>query len=224
MFSHLRFLLALFLVLGAPLGAAPAAPDSGPFVVRPRAADALYAGEDVDVEFFLGDTRKSDPVLGPGPVPRATLKAQVTMPMMPGMGAIVPTIHEESQPGYYGMVLNFPHGGEYVATISAHTRTGETASLSFPLKVLDFQPGRRRGKPYRLDLSLSPSRPRSGQPVELRLRYESRKDRQVVKSFDVVHEQKMHLIVVSKDLQFFDHVHPDLDVDGTFRVSVTLAV
>jgi hypothetical protein len=43
----------------------------------------------------------------------------------------------------------------------------------------------------------------------------------VVTAFDVVHEQKMHLIVVSRDLRFFDHVHPDLSADGTFRVSYT---
>src|SRR5690348_3969292 len=94
--------LSLALVLGATspvLSANPPSP-STPFVVRPRAADAIYAGEDVDVEFFVGDTRKSDPVLGPAPVPRASVQARVTMPEMPGMGDIVPSIHEEGQPGY----------------------------------------------------------------------------------------------------------------------------
>src|SRR5207248_2996823 len=146
-----------------------------------------------------GDTRKTDPVLGPAPVPRALVRAEVTMPVMPGMGAIVPSIHEEGQPGYYGMVLTFPHGGEYQAKIAVKTRAGETAELSLPLQVRDAQPGRRREKPYRLELAIAPARPRAGEPAELRLRYESRKDRQAVRDFDVVHEQKMHLLIVSKD-------------------------
>src|SRR3954447_9383111 len=138
--AHYRwFSFALFLSLAAPVGAAPAAPsgDSGPFAVRPRSTDAVYAEEEVDVEFFLGDSRRSDPVLGPGPVLRASLKAQVTMPAMPGMGAMVPVIHEEGQPGYYGMVLNFPHAGDYLATLRIVTRGGETGTVSLPLKVLD---------------------------------------------------------------------------------------
>jgi len=214
--------LWLALVLGAagPVLSAPSSP-SAPFMVRPRAADAVYAGEDVDIEFFLGDTRKSDPVLGPAPVPRAAVRARVTMPAMPGMGDIVPSVHEEGQPGYYGMILNFPHGGEYQAAISVTTRGGETGTVSLPLAVRDPQPGRRREKPYRLELSVSPARPRAGEPAALSLRYSSRKERQVVTAFDVVHEQKMHLIVVSRDLRFFDHVHPDLSADGTFSVRYT---
>jgi hypothetical protein len=220
---HRLLSLVLLLSIDTLALAAPTTPSGTgeDFMVRPRAGEALYAQEEVDVEFFLGDTRKTDPVLGPSPVPRATIRAEVTMPAMPGMGAIVPAIHEEGQPGYYGIVLNFPHGGEYRATLSIRTRGGETATLPLALKVLDAQPGRRREKPYRLDLSTSPARPRSGEPVELRLRYESRKDRQVVRAFDVVHEQKMHLIVVSKDLRFFEHVHPTLAPDGAFTVAYT---
>src|SRR5947209_6965911 len=107
---HRLLSLALLLSIGKPLLAAPTTPagTGGDFMVRPRAAETLYAEEEVDVEFFLGDNRKIDPVLGPGPVPRATIRAEVTMPAMPGMGALVPAIHEEGQPGYYGMVLNFP--------------------------------------------------------------------------------------------------------------------
>ena len=162
---------------------------------------------------------RATPRWGPGPVLRAQLKAQVTMPAMPVFLAMVPVIHEEGRPGYYGMVLIFPHAGDYLATLRIVTRSGETGTVSLPLKVLDAQPGRRREKPYRLEFTASPSRPRAGQPTELRLRYHSRKDRQVVRDFDLVHEQKMHLIVVSKDLQFFDHVHPDLATDGAFQVT-----
>src|SRR4030095_9764888 len=43
-----------------------------------------------------------------------------------------------------------------------------------------------------------------------------------VRQFDRVHEQLMHLIIVSRDLGYFEHVHPDLDpATGVFRMRYT---
>ena len=39
-----------------------------------------------------------------------------------------------------------------------------------------------------------------------------------VKDFQVVHEKKMHLIAVSEDLSEFEHLHPELQADGSFKV------
>lgn len=39
-----------------------------------------------------------------------------------------------------------------------------------------------------------------------------------VKDFEVVHEKKMHLIAVSEDLSEFQHLHPELQADGSFKV------
>lgn len=39
-----------------------------------------------------------------------------------------------------------------------------------------------------------------------------------VKDFQVVHEKKMHLIAVSEDLSEFEHLHPELQPDGSFKV------
>lgn len=40
-----------------------------------------------------------------------------------------------------------------------------------------------------------------------------------VEKFDINHEKEMHLIVVSKDLGFFNHIHPVYKGDGTFEVT-----
>lgn len=40
--------------------------------------------------------------------------------------------------------------------------------------------------------------------------------------YDVVHERRMHLIVVSRDLEVFRHVHPELRADGTWAVELDL--
>jgi len=42
-----------------------------------------------------------------------------------------------------------------------------------------------------------------------------------VKDFEVVHEKKLHLLVVSKDLSWFAHEHPELQVDGTMKLDFT---
>lgn len=44
-------------------------------------------------------------------------------------------------------------------------------------------------------------------------------DGKPIKEFELEHEKLMHLIVVSKDLSFFDHIHPEYKGDGEFTVS-----
>lgn len=43
-----------------------------------------------------------------------------------------------------------------------------------------------------------------------------------IDKFDVSHEQLMHLIVVSDDLRFFDHLHPRYEGNGRFTVKAQL--
>ncbi len=38
-------------------------------------------------------------------------------------------------------------------------------------------------------------------------------------SLDAVHEKKIHLIVVSNDLSWFQHIHPELKSDGSYEVA-----
>ncbi|SHF43381.1 hypothetical protein SAMN05444392_12610 [Seinonella peptonophila] len=40
-----------------------------------------------------------------------------------------------------------------------------------------------------------------------------------IEEFDISHDKKMHLIVVSEDLSFFDHLHPEWKGNGTFIVN-----
>ncbi|NJM74286.1 MAG: hypothetical protein HC862_31870 [Scytonema sp. RU_4_4] len=44
------------------------------------------------------------------------------------------------------------------------------------------------------------------------------KDGKAIASFDTFQEQLMHLIVVSDDFQFFDHIHPTYKGNGRFEV------
>ncbi|MGL5925682.1 hypothetical protein, partial [Chroococcidiopsis sp.] len=42
-----------------------------------------------------------------------------------------------------------------------------------------------------------------------------------IPSFDIFHEKLMHLIVVSDDLQFFNHIHPTYKQNGHFEVTAS---
>jgi len=42
------------------------------------------------------------------------------------------------------------------------------------------------------------------------------KSNQPIQSFDTVHEKKMHLFIVSKDLAYFSHIHPKYKGNGEF--------
>ncbi len=43
-----------------------------------------------------------------------------------------------------------------------------------------------------------------------------------VTAFDVEHDKRMHLIVVRRDTTGFQHIHPEMAPDGTWRVPLTL--
>lgn len=40
-------------------------------------------------------------------------------------------------------------------------------------------------------------------------------------ALDVQHEKKIHLILVSDDLSWFDHIHPEYNADGSYTVKTT---
>jgi hypothetical protein len=160
-------------------------------------------------------------VTGPAPVVRAQVTARFSMPAMPGMPELTPRMHEEGQPGYYGAVTHFPHGGEYLLTVTVRPRNGEPGTASIPVQVKDAVPGRKREKPYLLTVKTNPSRVQAGKPVRLTLQMRHRKEKKVVADYEVVHEMKMHLLVVSKDLRTFDHVHPELGSNGEFTMNYT---
>lgn len=69
---------------------------------------------------------------------------------------------------------------------------------------------------YKIEMTSAPS----GNETELTFAIKDKAGNQV-KDFQIVHEKKMHLIVVSNDLAEFEHLHPDLQPDGSFKVKHT---
>jgi hypothetical protein len=72
-----------------------------------------------------------------------------------------------------------------------------------------------------LALALEQTELRRGRQSELRFSIVGA-DGQPVRDFEVEHEKRMHFIVVRRDGQGFQHLHPELGDDGVWHVELTL--
>jgi len=75
---------------------------------------------------------------------------------------------------------------------------------------------------YPLQMTQSPAALKPGSIITLRFRVLDPQTGRPVNHFELVHEQLMHVFVVSENLQFFTHVHPAIEADGSFRLLVRL--
>lgn len=74
---------------------------------------------------------------------------------------------------------------------------------------------------YPLFLNVEPKAPKPGQEASLHLRVLDPEGKQV-RQFEEVHEKLIHLFIVSEDLEFFAHVHPVYQPDGSFLLKTVL--
>jgi len=76
--------------------------------------------------------------------------------------------------------------------------------------------------PYHLDVDLTPRALRPGEKGRARFVVRDPTSEAIVKRFEKVHERVFHLFIVSRDLEFFAHVHPSLHPDGSLDAEVTV--
>ncbi len=69
---------------------------------------------------------------------------------------------------------------------------------------------------YPVRLSLKPPVPKVGEVDQLHFRIEDPTDHKPVKDYVDMHEKLYHLFVVSQDTTIFNHVHPEIQPDGSF--------
>ncbi len=205
------FLIALGVFAGVSFSQAPSLEQkAGPYLVTLRPpADGLFSAEEMQIEFRLADTSQEDPLTGFAPVIRAKIQSEIDMPSMRGMPVIRETSHPEGVPGDYGLHPVFAHGGEYRLRLHIEPPGAAAFTVEFKLQVGDERP--KRGKvesPYKLKAD------RNGKGLTIRITDTAGP----VKEFDIVHEKSMHLIVVSRDLKSYAHVHPELKPDGSFHL------
>ena len=88
------------------------------------------------------------------------------------------------------------------------------------MKLLPVDPSELSRFPLRF--SVVPPVFRSGQKIELNFAVLNPVTGEQVMEFDVVHDKRFHLFVLSQDLEYFDHIHPEQREDGSFRVRTML--
>ena len=74
---------------------------------------------------------------------------------------------------------------------------------------------------YPVELRVDPPQIPSARPIALEFRIADPRTGAPVKQFEIVHEKLFHLFIVSQDLQYFAHVHPDFD-GAVFRLNTVL--
>jgi hypothetical protein len=184
--------------------------------------EGIFAGEEIDVEYRVVDTTQKDPVedgfKGVGGI-EAT--AKITMPSMQGMPAALPKVHREGVPGDYGIEAYFPHGGGYQIDLDLRFPSGERHPVRFLVDVRDERkkPATRR-EPYLLKITGGPKNVLAKALIPLQMQIVDRKTGLPTTSFDTAHEKKFHLLIASKDLNWFLHEHPTMDAGGNWSVPI----
>ncbi len=83
------------------------------------------------------------------------------------------------------------------------------------------QPIAQSHRSYTLQVTSSTNNVQPGQPTKFTYKIVNDKN-EVVKDFALVHEKIMHFLLVRKDLQNFQHLHPDFNQNtGEFSVTAT---
>jgi len=75
---------------------------------------------------------------------------------------------------------------------------------------------------YLLDFRTIPAlvKPRQKTTMQFRISHPGTSER--ITKFEIVHEKQYHLFVISQDMEFFQHIHPNEQADGTWTIDVTL--
>ncbi len=83
-----------------------------------------------------------------------------------------------------------------------------------------YDGGEDNGLSYKMQYASNPAQIGAGQPVTISFTPKViGKDSEAV-ALDLQHEKKIHLIVVSDDLSYFEHIHPDYQADGSYQIKV----
>lgn len=117
------------------------------------------------------------------------------------------------------------HAAGHVYTCPMHPEVrsdqpGSCPKCGMPLEHTDA-PAASPGVTYQMLMTTQPARVQAGQPVTFSFLPQRAGQEKVPVPLAVVHEKKMHIIIVSKDLSEFYHEHPAFTAQGNYDVPFT---
>ena len=74
---------------------------------------------------------------------------------------------------------------------------------------------------YPVRIVTTPKVLKAGVDIALEFHIEDPVTNKPVREFEIMHEKLYHLFVVSQDTKFFEHIHPVIQPDGSFKLGVT---
>src|SRR5678815_751927 len=75
---------------------------------------------------------------------------------------------------------------------------------------------------YKLEFRTIPPVVVAGQKATLRFKISHPSFNATIEKFEVVHDRKYHLFVISQNMEYFQHIHPEQRPDGTWTIDLTL--
>lgn len=75
---------------------------------------------------------------------------------------------------------------------------------------------------YAMQFSTQPRVARAGERTTLRFAIHHPGSGELVRDFAMVHDRRYHLFVINQDMEYFEHIHPEQDPDGSWTIDVTL--
>jgi hypothetical protein len=75
---------------------------------------------------------------------------------------------------------------------------------------------------YGLDFHTVPSVLKAGQKSTLRFKILHPSTGATIQKFESVHERQYHLFLISQDMEYFQHIHPEEQPDGTWTIDAIL--
>lgn len=105
--------------------------------------------------------------------------------------------------------------------LAAAVCIGISGSIAGVTSKYDPHAAHRKGysKNYRLTVSTSPEKIEENKPVTLTFRITDVRTGKRLEKYQTVMEKLLHVVVLSKDLLSYDHIHPQYDGTGTFTIS-----
>ncbi len=118
---------------------------------------------------------------------------------------------------------NAEHSGEHVYSCPMHPEVRQSGPGECPKCGMDLEhtDAPANGKKFEMSFAFSPEKPMPGKPVNLILKPTDPENKEADVPLDVEHEKKIHLIITSKDLAYFDHIHPEFGAKGNYTVEHT---
>jgi len=115
-------------------------------------------------------------------------------------------------------------GTKYICPMNCEKGKTYDQAGSCPVCHMDLEPMKAEVEANKAEyftaFSANPAQLEAGKPAMLSFTPKMKGNESAPVPLDLVHEKKMHLILVSDDLSWFDHIHPEYQASGAYEIKV----